>query len=134
MNPERKEADMAFPPKTTGFMMSGHPVAGSFNWVSQTRSPEPGVAPAAFCACKASAPRRRHGVLPDVMKTTGSHTPKQLAALGTLGLEADATPDDIRRAKRALVKSCHPDSCNGTDDTDKMAAVLLAAEQLLSDN
>lgn len=48
-----------------------------------------------------------------------------------LGLEAGASPDDIRQAYRHLAKLCHPDVQSGQrTDTERMAAINAAYEVL----
>ncbi len=76
--------------------------------------------------------RRRHGILPTV-KSQKARSPREMAALMTLGLSDNASQDDIRRSKRKMIKMIHPDTQGQKiDSTDKLAAVLLAAEILLS--
>ena len=78
-----------------------------------------------------------HGLFTDGKPAT--HQPQRWAAkgdaqaLGTLGLDRNATAGDIRRAYRALVRRYHPDS-NGGDRTQegKLQAVVNAFTHLKS--
>jgi curved DNA-binding protein CbpA len=51
----------------------------------------------------------------------------------TLGVQRDATPDDIRKAYRRLAKKLHPDLNPGNKDSEDRFKDAALANELLSD-
>ncbi|MBN2298568.1 MAG: DnaJ domain-containing protein [Deltaproteobacteria bacterium] len=50
-----------------------------------------------------------------------------------LGLQRDATPEEIKKKYRKLARSCHPDTCKDDPDAEKRFKEINEAHEVLSD-